>query len=369
MTMSGSKHLKSVIIAGGGTGGHIYPGVAIADEVRRRNPDATIVFIGTERGLETKLVPKAGYPLETIRVSRLKGGGILGKLKGLFLLPFAIIQSWLLLRRYRPDVVVGVGGYASGPALLAAWLTCRKTSIQEQNATPGMTNSFLGKVVKRVFIGFEAGAKSFPVKKTHFTGNPVRQSILDRLQATELQTDADTFSVLVFGGSQGARFLNEKVPALLASLRDQGIKLRIRHQTGENAVEATQTRYQELQLQAEVLPFIDDMPRAYGEADFAICRAGALTIAELTAVGLPSLLVPFPLAADNHQEANARDLESHGGCLVAPESGWDMPHLSQKLAALANNRPQLVAMSQAAHTRARTDAAQTIVTALEELCA
>jgi UDP-N-acetylglucosamine--N-acetylmuramyl-(pentapeptide) pyrophosphoryl-undecaprenol N-acetylglucosamine transferase len=363
------KALSSIVIAGGGTGGHVYPGVAIADEVKRRNPDAKVAFIGTTRGLESKIVPKSGYELATINVSRLKGGGVMTKLKGLFRLPVAMFQSWRILRRIRPDVVIGVGGYASGPALLAGVFTFRKTAIQEQNATPGLTNRWLGKLVKRVFLGFGAGVKAFSSKKTVYTGNPIRHAIAERLRASS-PSDAKALRVLVFGGSQGATFLNERVPALLAKLSAAlDSRLVITHQTGTADLEATTARYIALSLESEVLPFIDDMPKAYGTADLAICRAGALTIAELTAVGLPSLLVPFPFAADNHQEANARVLEAHGAALVATQKDWDEALLLDHLKALATDRNRLAEMARKSRELAKLDAVTRIVDALEELAA
>lgn len=373
---SRTRPLAAIVIAGGGTGGHVFPGIAIADEVKRRNPEARIVFIGTTRGLEARLVPQAGYELAPITVSRLKGGGFFGKVKGLLRLPIALFQSWRILRRVKPEVVIGVGGYASGPAVFAGWLTFRRTAIQEQNATPGLTNRLLGKIVKRVFVGF-GGSSSFSAKKTIHTGNPIRHSIVERLERLEnrdISGDAKTtgtsaaLRVLVFGGSQGATFLNEHIPPLLAAL---GAKLgqppTVTHQTGEKDLQATRVRYAAAGLDAHVVAFIDDMPSAYGQSDLAICRSGALTIAELTAVGLPSVLVPFPFAADNHQDANARVLEEAGAAIVATQASWDAPALLTRVEGLAADRGSLVSMSKAARSLGRADAAKTIVDHLEGL--
>lgn len=373
--------ISSIVIAGGGTGGHVYPGVAIAEEIQRRNPDARVAFIGTERGLETRILPPLGYALETINVSRLKGGGLWVKLKGLFRLPIATFQSWRILRRHKPEVVVGVGGYASGPALIAAWLTFRKTAIQEQNATPGMTNRWLGKIAKRIFVGFAAAQRSFKAKKTVVTGNPIRAAIAAGLANAQRAPDtsaADTSAapptapglrVLVFGGSQGATFLNERVPELLVHLVSRGVAVTVTHQTGPSEVDATRERYRLLGGFATVVPFIDRMAEAYAAADLAICRAGALTIAELTAVGLPSVLVPFPHAADNHQEANARVLEAAGAALVATQASWDRERLTEALAELARDRARLMRMGDAARGLAEVDAARKLVDALEVLAA
>jgi len=358
--------LRSIVIAGGGTGGHVFPGVAVAEEVRRRNPDAKVAFVGTTRGLEARIIPALGYALETITVSRLKGGGLWSKVKGLFRLPIAIFQSWKILRRWKPDVVLGVGGYASGPVLIASWLTFRKTAVQEQNATPGLTNRWLGKFVKRVLLGFADAAARFPSKKTVFTGNPIRAALAARLVTRAPSADG-ALSVLVFGGSQGAQFINERVPALLTTLGAKHM-LRVTHQTGVNDVAATAERYAAMADRVAVVPFIDDMPSAYSTADLAICRAGALTIAELTAVGLPSLLVPFPFAADNHQEANARVLEAAGAARVATQAAWDGAAIGAWLEQLASDRDTLAAMARAAAGLGRVDAAERVVDELEGLC-
>ncbi|MFO0746465.1 MAG: undecaprenyldiphospho-muramoylpentapeptide beta-N-acetylglucosaminyltransferase [Myxococcota bacterium] len=369
--------IGSVVIAGGGTGGHVFPGVAVAEEVRRRNPDAKVAFVGTTRGLEAKIIPALGYALETITVSRLKGGGVWAKVKGLFRLPVAIFQSWRILRRWKPEVVLGVGGYASGPVLIAGWLTFRRTAVQEQNATPGMTNRWLGKIVRRVLLGFVGAERHFPKKKTTFTGNPIRAALAERLAATAAtatgsgagDAKATGLSVLVFGGSQGATFLNERVPAVLAAFGGaSGERIaRVVHQTGAADVEATRARYAATPIadRVTVTAFIDDMPTAYGAADVAMCRAGALTVAELTAVGLPALLVPFPFAADNHQEANARVLEAAGAAFVQTQATWDDAVVGRWLDTVSGDRQTLAAMATASRGLGRIDAARRVVDELE----
>jgi len=366
------KHITSIVIAGGGTGGHVYPGVAIAEEVQRRNPDARVAFIGTTRGLETRILPPLGYTLETITVSRLKGGGIWAQVKGLFRLPIGIFQSWKILRKYKPDVVIGVGGYASGPALLAAWLTWRKTAIQEQNATPGLTNRWLGKIAKRVFVGFAAAEPHFDKSKTIVTGNPIRRAIavgLDGVTRDASVSGRNELRVLVFGGSQGAAFLNTHVPDLLTRAVARGIALTVLHQSGPNEVADTVERYSLIGANATIVPFIDHMADAYASADIAICRAGALTIAEITAVGLPSLLVPFPHAADNHQEANARVLERAGAAIVCTQDAWDRETMADALIWFAQDPKHRVAMGAAAYALGRVDAARVVVDQLEVLAA
>ncbi len=363
--------ISRIVIAGGGTGGHVYPGVAVAEEVLARNPSAQVVFVGSPQGLENTILPRLGYQLETITVSRLKGGGLLTRLKGLFRLPVGILQSMRLLRRVRPQVVLGVGGYASGPALLAAWMTRRPTAIQEQNATPGMTNRFLSRLARAVYVGFEAASKAFASARVVVTGNPLRRAVADALAGADARPAPQdgALRVLVFGGSQGARFLNEHLPAALAALRARrpGLALTVVHQTGPADEQATRDRYQALDLPATVTPFIHDMPAAYAAADLAVCRAGALTVAELTAVGLPSLLVPFPFAADNHQEANASVMVDAGAALMIRQADWRDDAVAEQLEALATHPDRLIAMSSAARRQARVDAARVLVDDLEGL--
>lgn len=363
--------LARVVIAGGGTGGHVYPGVAIAEEVLRRNAAAQVVFVGTARGLEARILPPLGYPLELITVSRLKGGGLLERLKGLLRLPVGIWQSWRLLRRHKPQVVVGVGGYASGPTLLAAWLTRRPIAIQEQNAAPGLTNRWLGKLARKVFIGFPAARRAFSDEKVVESGNPVRAALAARLErAAAAATASAGLRVLIVGGSQGARFLNERVPALLAAAHAArpDVALTVVHQTGPAEEEATRARYAGGPLAAAtVTPYIDDMPAAYAAADLVICRAGASTVAEITAVGLPSVLVPFPFAADDHQAKNAEALVAAGAAKMVRQEAWREEELAAWLAAVAGDRTLLEAMGAASKALSRLDAAQQIVTGLEEI--
>ena len=321
--------IERILIAGGGTGGHVYPAVAVAEEVLARNPDAQILFIGTERGMEARILPKLGYGLRTITVSRLKGGGILGRLLGLLRVPIAMFQSWRIMSKLKPQIVLGVGGYASGPTLLTAWLTFRRTAIQEQNATPGFTNRVLSKIARRVFVGFGSAKKHFKTSKVLETGNPLRMSVKRSLEGQDERTfsQGETLRILIFGGSQGARFLNENVPGLMSTFQERfpNIRLSVTHQTGVHDLDATHARYAESNLNSEswnVTAYIDDMAQAYGNADLAITRAGALTIAELMAVGMPSLLVPFPYAADNHQEANAQSLVDQGACHMPEVLCW-----------------------------------------------
>lgn len=364
-------HLDRVMIAGGGTGGHVYPGVAVAEEIQRRNQAALVIFVGTDRGMENRILPKLGLTLETITASRIKGGGVFARIKGIFGVPVGMWQAWRLMRRHDPQVVLGVGGYASGAVLLAAWLTLRRTAIQEQNAAPGLTNRVLGKFVRAVYAGFEAANTHFAQKKFVVTGNPLRRAVSDSLRNAEARTGGDVavLRVLVFGGSQGARFLNENVPAAIAAFRaaHPALALTVTHQTGPADEETTRQRYADLALAeiATVTPYIDDMPAAYTASDVAITRAGALTLAELTAVGLPSLLVPFPFAADDHQAKNGQALVDVGAAKMVRQEAWSAQDAAAWLGEVADDRGRLTAMSKAARQIARLDAAATLVDHLE----
>ena len=384
--------ITRAVIAGGKTGGHLYPGIAVAEEILARNPTATVSFIGTAHGIEARVLPPLGYPLDLISASRLKGSGLMGRLLGVARVPVAMVQSWRVLCRRRPQVVLGVGGYASGPALLAAWLLRYPTAIQEQNAHAGLTNRLLGRVVGVIYLGFEAARAQFGSRATVTTGNPIRRALVDALAAaTEAEaateatprsaagsaesTPGSSLHVLVFGGSQGARFLNERVPPALTALADAhpDLSLTVTHQTGLHDEAATRARYESalpaLSGRVTVTPFIDDMPSAYAAADVAICRAGALTIAELTAVGLPALLVPFPFAADNHQEVNARVLAEAGAGEVLTQAEWTRERALAWLGAVAGDRAHRSAMSARARELARPEAARTLVDHLEGLAA
>ena len=326
--------------------------------------------------MESRILPQLGYTLRTISVSRLKGGGLIGRLAGLVRVPVAMYQSWRIMASLKPQIVLGVGGYASGPTLLAAWLSFRRTAIQEQNATPGFTNRVLSRIAKKIFVGFSAARKHFKEVKVLETGNPLRQSVRQSLEGQTHRnfSNAGSMRILIFGGSQGARFLNERVPQVVEALKERrpGLALCIRHQTGVHDLEETRKRYESTGLAPDtwtVTAYIDDMASAYADADLAITRAGALTIAELMAVGMPSLLVPFPYAADNHQEANARSLLEHGACHMVRQDDWKEGEIVDWLAVLSDDREKLEKMSRAARGEARLDAALTIVDHLEELAA
>ncbi len=358
-----------LLVAGGGTGGHLFPGIALAEEIVRRG-EGEVLFVGTSRGIETRAVPAAGYALETLEVSGLKRMGLVGTLRGLLRLPLAILGSFAILRRFRPDVVVGVGGYASGPLVLAAVLAGYPTAIQEQNSVPGITNRVLGKLVAAVFIAFEDAKRFFPSRKIRELGNPVRAKIVVALAgAAAASPSADKLRILVVGGSQGARAVSELVVAAAPLLAQAGIDFSLVHQTGSADLERMTGRYQALALggRVTVTAFIDDMAAAYAQADLVVARAGALTLAELAIAGRAAILVPLPTAADDHQSKNAARFAEAGAALVLHQRKASALDLATLLKDLARDRDRRAAMSAAMRGLARPRAAQDIADRLEDL--
>ncbi len=335
-----------ILIAGGGTGGHVFPGLALAEEVVTRHPGNDAVFVGTALGLEALVVPAAGFPIELIEVRGLKGKGWLAGLKNLVLLPRAFLQSLRILRRWRPDVVVGVGGYASGPLVLAAWTLRIPTAVQEQNAVAGLTNRLLGHVVDAAFTAFPEAAASFPAGKALQLGNPIRRQLLESFMHPSGGEAVP--GMLVFGGSQGAHALNMRVIEALPHLADLRGHLRIVHQTGGRDREAVARGYQAVGFQAEVREFIEDMAGAYAAADLVVCRAGATTLAELTVCRKPSILIPFAAAADNHQVINAMSLLDAGAAVVIEERDLTGELLASEIRAILAHPERREAMARAA---------------------
>jgi UDP-N-acetylglucosamine--N-acetylmuramyl-(pentapeptide) pyrophosphoryl-undecaprenol N-acetylglucosamine transferase len=359
-----------MLVAGGGTGGHLFPGLALAEEVRTRHPRNDVLFVGTARGLEARVVPKAGYPLELIDVGPLKRQGLFGLIKGLFRLPRALFQSLRILGRFDPDVVVGVGGYSSGPVLIAAWLRGIPTAIQEQNALPGFTNKILGRFVNACFIAFDEARPAFPPKKVHLLGNPIRRVFLDNYLHTK--PVEEQLSLFVTGGSQGAHGLNVRVAEAIELLAPVlGKNLRLFHQTGEKDQAELAGRYARLSstgAELKAAAFIDDMAKAYAEADLLVCRAGATTIAELTTCKKPAILVPFPFAADDHQTVNARALVAAGAAILIQERELTGPGLAKEIRALGEDRERLKKMARQSGLLGRPEAAREIADVCVSLC-
>ncbi|MGZ3647845.1 MAG: undecaprenyldiphospho-muramoylpentapeptide beta-N-acetylglucosaminyltransferase [Syntrophales bacterium] len=306
-----------VIIAGGGTGGHLFPGIAIAEEFLRRDQASSILFIGTKKGLEQRVLGSTGFNLHTLDVEGIKGRGITKILGALLKIPRSLIESYRLIRAFCPDIVIGVGGYASGPAVMAAYFMGVKTAIAEQNALPGITNKILGKFVDRIFVTFPETRKWFPEKKIIVSGNPVRAAFLAGIREAEKR--AGKFTLLIFGGSQGARGINTAVLDSLPYLTEIKDNLKIIHQTGSADVDSLAAHYRSHGIDAEVLPFIMDMARAFRSADLIICRAGATSIAEITASGKAAILIPYPHAANDHQTKNAETLIKAGAAVTICE--------------------------------------------------
>lgn len=348
-----------LLIAGGGTGGHLFPGVAIAEELRAREPDATIKFVGTRRGIEARVLPDLGWDLEFIEVSGLKTVGAVGAVKGMFRLPRALWQARRIVKQFQPDAVIGVGGYASGPVVLAAKLRGVPTAICEQNSIPGLTNKLLGKVVKSVFLSFDESRRFFKPTKIVMTGNPVRRDLVQKLLAASSEPH-DRVHVLVVGGSQGAVAVNELASQALATLAKE-MPLSITHQTGEKDLEATTARYREAGVDADCRAFIKDMAATYQHADLIIGRAGATTVAELAIAGKPAVFIPYPFAADNHQELNAREMADKGAALMFRQAELTADKLADALRPLLVDANRRADMGAAMKALARPSAASDVI--------
>lgn len=354
-----------LLLAGGGTGGHVFPAVALAEEWVARG--GTVVFVGSPRGLEARVVPALGYDFVPVEARRLKNAGAGERLRALAAMPSALWEARGIVRRLNPDVVLGVGGYVSGPVVLAAALNGRACAVAEQNARPGLTNRILGRFVRRVYTAFPEAALRLPARKVRELGNPVRREI--RLLAATAPEAGRDHRVLILGGSQGARALNQKVPPAIAELCGRH-PVHVRHQAGRGNGEAVRQAYAEAGVDHAVVDeFIDDVAGAMADADLVVARAGATTVAELACVGRPALFVPFPYAADDHQAANAASLVDAGAALMEREETLDHARLVEQLDALLSDGGRLAEMGRRARARGRPDAAEAIVGDLQELAA
>lgn len=343
---------RSVMIVAGGTGGHVYPGLAVAAALRARNVE--LHWMGTARGIEARVVPLAGVPLVTIPVSGLRRRGWWRWLAAPFAVGYAICCALAAIRRIQPQVVLGMGGFVSGPGGIAAWLSRRPLIIHEQNAVPGLSNRILSHFARRVLEGFPGSFKAGVRAIT--TGNPVRAEIAGIAAPAARTHEAGRLNVLVFGGSRGARALNEVVPAALAACGVSGIA--VRHQCGTDDVAATQARYAAAGnlIAVSVLAYIDDMPSAYSWADLVIARAGASSIAEIAACGVAAILIPFPYAVDDHQTANARYLATDDAALLRDEASLSVDGLARDIAGLLRDPALRLQMAERARARARPHA-------------
>jgi UDP-N-acetylglucosamine--N-acetylmuramyl-(pentapeptide) pyrophosphoryl-undecaprenol N-acetylglucosamine transferase len=355
-----------IVIAGGGTGGHLYPGIAVAREMLARQPAATISFAGTSSGIEARVVPREGFALDLIRSGGLKGKSAGARARGAALIPLGLVDAWRIVSARRPDLVVGVGGYSSGPVVLVAALRGVPTMLLEQNAVPGLTNRLLSRWVQAAAVSFES-AKGFFGPKAFVSGNPVRPEFLDEAGSRESGRDAAITRVLVFGGSQGAHAINVAMVEAAPELASRGPDLHVTHQTGERDVEMVRAAYARARLVADVQPFLHDMGRQLGQADVVVCRAGATTLAEITAAGKAAILIPLPTATDDHQRKNAETLRAGGAADLLLQRDLTGAVLAERIVTLAADATRRARMAAAARALARPDAARVIVDRAMEL--
>jgi len=346
----------AILIMAGGTGGHVFPALAVAEELR--SAGHPVVWLGTQAGLEARVVPAAGLPMAWVRVRGLRGKGLLRVLTAPFMLAGALLQAGSVLHRLRPRAVLGMGGFVTGPGGFMAWLLRRPLLIHEQNSVAGLTNRLLAPLATRVMEAFPG---SLPVRlQPLHTGNPVRGAI------TRVAPPAERFAgregpmrLLVLGGSLGAQALNDSLPQALARI-DTARRPRVRHQTGTRNLDAAREAYARAGVEAEIVPFIEDMAEAYAWADLVVCRAGALTIAELTAVGVAAILVPYPHAVDDHQTGNARYLVEAGAALLIPQPELEAAALAEVIEDFARDPERRLRMAAAARDLARPEAARVV---------
>ena len=349
-----------LMLTGGGTGGHLFPAIATAEAMCKRVPGSEVLFVGTKRRMDKKSLGQYGYATCSIHSKGLKGKNIASLLQGLAVLPLSCIEAMYHIVRFKPDLVVGVGGYVTGPVVAAAKLLGKPTLIHEQNSIPGLANRKLGALANRICISLPGSEKSFPQEKTVLTGNPVRSAILELAAKKELEQDKDPV-LLVLGGSLGAHRVNELVSAAFALGLPELQNVKVIHQTGPADAEEVLNIYNKNSIEATVAPFFTDMAAIYEEADLLISRAGATTLAEIAVLGKPAILIPYPYAADNHQEKNAEYYVQGGGALLSIEKDLTVETLAQNLVTLLGNREKLRKMGQAMRDKAFPEAADTIV--------
>jgi len=360
-----------VVIAGGGTGGHLFPGIAVARELQARRPGAHVTFAGTSGGIEARVVPREGFPLDLVRSGGLKGKSLAARARGLALVPLSLVDAWRIVRARRPHLVIGVGGYSSGPVVLTAALRGIATMLLEQNAVPGLTNRLLGPFVRAAAVNFESTAAFFG-SRAIVTGNPVRPEFLEMERAGgqgehDREGRPGASSILVYGGSQGAHAINLAMVAALPALAAERGRLRITHQTGERDVEAVRAAYRKAGVDAVVEPFLYDMGVRLREADVIVCRAGATALAEIAIAGKAAILIPLPTATDDHQRGNAEALAAAGAAEVLLQSEATGPAMAHRILALAADPEARERIGAAARRLARPDAARLIVDRALEL--
>jgi UDP-N-acetylglucosamine--N-acetylmuramyl-(pentapeptide) pyrophosphoryl-undecaprenol N-acetylglucosamine transferase len=351
-----------VVIAGGGTGGHLFPGLAVARELTSRRPDAHVTFAGTAQGIESRLIPREGFELDLIRSLGIKGKSPIAAVRGAALLPASFLDAWQIVSARRPQLVIGVGGYSSGPVVLVAALRGIPTMVLEQNAVPGLTNRLLARFVRSAAVTYET-TRAYFGDKAFVCGNPVRPELLQSLEPgpePARHEASQPVGVLVFGGSQGAHAINLAMVAAAPRLAAAVPPLRVTHQTGERDVEMVRLGYLEAGLTVEIEPFLYDMGTRLRDADLIVSRAGATTLAEIAAAGKPAILIPLPTATDDHQRRNAEALARVEAADVLLQNEATGPALAERILALAADRERRVRMGRAVRAFARPDAARLI---------
>jgi UDP-N-acetylglucosamine--N-acetylmuramyl-(pentapeptide) pyrophosphoryl-undecaprenol N-acetylglucosamine transferase len=359
-----------IVIAGGGTGGHLFPGIAMAQEFQARNEKTRIIFVSTGNPMERSVLSKAGFELRCITAAGIKGRGLWDQLVSVFKIPKGILESLRVLKEFSPDLAIGLGSYSAGPVIMGAWLRRVPVAIQEQNILPGITNRILSRFADRIYTSFENTRADLDPRKVRWTGNPVRRELIEDFERKSSEkvdgAGETTFTVLIIGGSQGAHRVNMAVIEALEHLEDKE-RLQFVHQTGEADERQVKEAYRRNKIQSTVQSFFDDMAELYSRADLLICRAGATTVAEITALGKAAIYIPFPYAADNHQELNARSLSDEGAAEVIVESELSGDILSQKIAYFAAHTDALNDMAAGARRFGNRDAARKIVDDCYEL--
>ncbi|MBF0273247.1 MAG: undecaprenyldiphospho-muramoylpentapeptide beta-N-acetylglucosaminyltransferase [Magnetococcales bacterium] len=359
---------KRLLLAGGGTGGHLFPALAVADAWEAAGGET--LFVGAQGGMECQLIPARGKRLITLEIGRLKGSGPLDRLRTLAGLPLAVAAARRVVREFAPHGVLGMGGYASAPAVTAARLMGVPTVLHEQNAIPGLTNRLLGRLANRVLTGFAQATTFFPPGHALETGNPVGGTFVHPFPPLVPPAPGEPFRLLIFGGSQGAHVFTEVVPEAIIRLhRQTGLRITVRQQARPEDLETVRTRYAQAGIPAQTEPFFQNMVSAYQEAHLVIARAGASSIAELAATGRPALLVPYPFAADDHQTANARPLTAAGGAWTREQKEFNVSWLTNFLADRLQDPDGLIQAGDLARTLARPRAAADMITAILQLLA
>jgi UDP-N-acetylglucosamine--N-acetylmuramyl-(pentapeptide) pyrophosphoryl-undecaprenol N-acetylglucosamine transferase len=353
-----------VIIAGGGTGGHLFPGLAVAEEFRNRDAQTEVIFVGTEFGIEARVVPREGYPIRFLRAEGLVGKSVFKKIRAMVKVLFSIVDSYRIIRTVSPDIVIGVGGYASGAIMLVAFLMSMPAMILEQNSIPGLTNKILGRFINNVCITYQESMSFFQNSKTFLTGNPVRMQVLKGSVESAYKLfslEKGLFTVFTFGGSSGARSINRTMVDALNYMPDLRDKIQFLHQTGLNDYETTRDAYRKAGFKGTITPFIYQMGEAYAVADIVISRAGATTLAELTALGKPAILVPYPYAAGNHQELNARKLLEMGAAKMMLDRELKGEALAENIRELYMNETMRADMQRNSRAVGRPEACAKVV--------